>query len=787
MSVLFQPIAGYNFLFLVFALGTIPGVNAQEISSVTGKLIDEKSLQVVQYAYVTLTGTTDSTKLFTAIVNENGVFKISPVPAGKYRLSTSFPGYRPASEIIDIMNNSITDAGTMYLKEEAIALKETIVVGEQLKAKSERDKTTYFITKKITDATDTGSDLLKLIPGIQIDLMENISLEGSQKIRIFVDGKERDRSFINQLSPKQIEKVEIITSPPSNYDSNITGAINVILKKEHDSGFSGQIYSEIPTTGSEIFMFPTCSLNYGFKKWNLFTSYQGEMTYLNIHDQTIRQVLNNQGNIVTNLNQYLRQKDWSHKFQYGFDYLVTPHDQFNFYAFYNPYSRELDGNAYSQTSGSIYSRWQAKKEDQDINSTTSWSVYYKHNFAKQGEEITLDLTNYNLRAENSTEYTSQESENNKVNLINCLKPKEQVQYVKLDYSTFFTKNLNLNAGIKGRFQALQNRAVHDFSYHENIFAVYSTVGYKRNSFDLSLGLRTEKSFSDLKNSFSKDVLSVLPYATGRYKISDGQNINLSYNQTLTRPNLYQLIPSISIDDPNALTKGNSKLNPELRKAISLEHSVRFKSNYFANRLFYSMITNVINNLTFVNDTGAFETQVQNLGTIIKFGVQFSGSCKVGIATLNPYLQIYKQTTRGNTLAQQYGVQNRKQIGFDSGLSAILSFKNDFSFSLIFQYATPKNNIQDNSFCDALYFLSIEKAIHKKFKIGLVSGIPFTKSFVYRGSEIHGENFAAQSRGVVNMSVIPIWFKISYQFNSDKKREKIDRIREEIDTLPKKGF
>jgi hypothetical protein len=46
------------------------------------------------------------------------------------------------------------------------------------------------------------------------------------------------------------------------------------------------------------------------------------------------------------------------------------------------------------------------------------------------------------------------------------------------------------------------------------------------------------------------------------------------------------------------------------------------------------LDNVINNLTFLNDSAAFETQVQNLGNIHQLGMQFLGSLKFGPLTIS---------------------------------------------------------------------------------------------------------------------------------------------------------
>lgn len=698
----------------------------------------------------------------------------------------SFVGYKSVSKDLDIINEGDIDVGTICLNEAVIDIKETVIVGERPKAKSEKDKTTFFVTKKMLDVSNNGTDVLKLIPGIEVDIMQNISLEGSRNIMILVNGKERDRSFISQLNPKQIDKIEVVSVPTSNYDGNVTGAINIILKEDRDAGISGHINAEIPSSGSAVYLFPTYSLNYGIKKWNLYTSYNGEMSYFDITEQTNRKVSTNSGiNEITSM-QNVRQKDWSHRFHYGFDYFLNAHNQFNFYGFFNPYSNEHDGTANTQLTGSIYKNWQAKKEDTDINSSNFYSLYFKHLFGKAGREITFDVSNYHLKAENSTEYIIEGTDNTTSTQTNTVKPRQNTTSLKVDYITPVGDKFNLSTGIKAKFQDMKDNHAPDFKYDEKIVAAYGTVSYKNKMYDLSTGLRVEESVSVLQNNFNKTSFSFMSYATFKYKLAPKQNIQLSFNRSVNRPNIYQLNPFISIDDPYSVRKGNSSLKPEFSNSISIEHSVQFKSNYFATRLFYNRITDAINDLTFINDTSAFESQVHNMGIINQYGIQLLGALKLGIATFNPYFRLFDVYTVSNSLAKQYGIENRHHPTFESGLSAIVSFKHDIALSFVFQYASKRNNIQDNYYCDALYFLSIEKTFKQKIKVGIVSIIPFSKSFIYRGTDIEASKYSIHYQGDIHIS-FPIVFKLSYQFNSGKNRNKINRAKEEIDAVPKKGF
>jgi hypothetical protein len=108
-------------------------------------------------------------------------------------------------------------------------------------------------------------------------------------------------------------------------------------------------------------------------------------------------------------------------------------------------------------------------------------------------------------------------------------------------------------------------------------------------------------------------------------------------------------------------------------------------------------------------------------------------------------------------------------------------------SVIFQYASPVNEIQGTTFSDALYFVSLEKSFSKNLKAGVVSGLPLAKTFTYQGSEVAGPDFYHYSKGEIQLSTVPLWFKISYRFSSGKNVQKIERTGEVPVQEKRKGF
>lgn len=769
-------------IVLAVCLLSLQDAAAQGKKIITGKLSDAVNGHVVPFATVTLMNAADSAVTGGAISDDSGLFIIGPVSSGNYLLRVSNIGYKPVVRLVEVAGEPVTDAGTITLQDTSIMLRELIITGERIKARSENDRTTYNVTEKMVNASSAGTDMLKLIPGVQVDMMQNISLEGSRSIMIYVDGKERDKGFVSQLNPGEIDKIEVISIPSSEFDGNLTGAINIILKKNRVSGIRGQVLAEIPTSRSVVYVFPTYSLNYSFRKMNLYTSYNGERTFLDQQENFSRQFIQNSDTTNIETNQVVRQKNRSDRFHYGFDYFPDENNQFNFYAYYNPYSQELDGEVLSQISGDNDSLWQAGRDDTDRNRSAFYSLYYKHSFGDKGV-ITSDISRYNLTAENSTLYFKT-GEN--VVEENSVKPKQKMLSMKIDYSNRLFSKFDFSTGFKAKFQLSEDR-LSSFEYRENILAIYTVIDYKPGKFDMSAGLRLEKSNVDLKDGFVNRDLAFFPHGSVRYRLNSKQSLQLTYNRSIKRPNLRQLNPYTSFDDPWSTSSGNPFLNPEYLGSIIFQHSIQFNGNYLASQLFYNRADNVINNLTGVNEGGKFESGFYNLGHMSQYGAKLSGSVKLGFITLNPFIKAYRLHTSGNRIAKDHNIENRIKPGLESGLSAIASFSHDLALAVNIQYNTSQYDIQSRYFTDITYFLTMEKTFRDKFKVGIASAIPFTRSFTYNGSEVRSENFHSRYEGKVIMSKIPVWIRLGYQFSSGQNREKISREKEEVENLKKKWF
>ncbi|MGM0532734.1 MAG: TonB-dependent receptor domain-containing protein, partial [Bacteroidota bacterium] len=464
---------------------------------------------------------------------------------------------------------------------------------------------------------------------------------------------------------EQINKIEVMHVPDAASDADADGVINVILK-EKKTGISGQIHGEIPTSRSEVYLFPNYSIHYGTQKFNLYTSYNGELSNFNIIENDIRR-LNRQSESTTITSfSNVRQNNWSHRFHAGLDYHLNEKNAFNFYGYFNPYSNEHDGDVRLQATGTTMDEqyWSAHKADTDINYLSFASFYYKHLFNKSSE-LTLDASYYHLNSRNTTRYNTDSSTLAfSESIDNTLRPLQHTGIVKIDFTSGPTDRWNFSAGAKGTVRRMEDMNQKNFSYHEDILAGYGKASFAASPLFVSVGTRIEKSVSGMPDQLDYNDFILLPHVNISYQLNKDQNIKLTYRRKVHRPNIYQLNPAVSISDPFALHSGNTRLQYEYHDEISLAYPFRAGKNYFSGRLFYNKASRVFNDLMFVNDNNMLVTEVHNMGAFHRYGLQLTGALKpFNIFSLNPYFRLYEIQTFPNKLTEQYNISPVRDIGY----------------------------------------------------------------------------------------------------------------------------
>jgi len=767
-------------VLVLFQYGILHG---QSTLSISGQIMDEQD-QPVSFANIALYNRADSSFISGTTSDQEGIFKLSHVNQGHFYIAVSFVGFESIVKEVKFQTQTSVDLGTIRLMEERIELAEARVTAERIKAKNEVDRTTFFVNSQMTKASATTIDLIQLIPGIQVDLFRNISLEGKSNILILVNGMERSAEFLSQLDPKRIDKVEIDDHPGAEFRTDASGVINIILKEGNNRGISGHVYSEIPVKLNEVYAFPTANIHLSLKKIELFASYDGELSYFDIEGINTKSFTASAPETIISKTGIKQQEYWSHKIHYGIDYQINRQNQLSLYGYVNPWSQEFDGVIeFEESEGdSILNSREGKQDDTNRSRMVYGTVYYKHLFRRSGSHLSLDLNYYKYRGQTARLFT----EENGASLLNSSLPLQEAVSARLDVRVPLGENLVIQAGAREMRQEMSDAEWTSFHYRELVSAAYTSLTFAGEKIQLNAGLRMEHAAMNLE--IRSSIATLLPHMSAKIDFTDNRNLRLTYRKTIERPNIYQLNPNINGIDPHTSFQGNPRLKPAMHHELSLDYSVLVKNNYLSLGAFFTQSVDCMEYLATVSEDLHIRYTMQNLGNTDKLGLKFLGSAKLHKnVSFNPFIKVYGVFTRGNELAAENGIENRNRMALESGFSLSVLFKHDFSLNTMLKYNSPTTRIQGSYFEDMLYFISLEKIFKDRFMVGITSALPFSREFTFQGYETRGSGFSEYSEDNIHLSLIPVWLKFKYSFSSGKKIDRMNRKGDFTENTKKKGL
>jgi hypothetical protein len=174
---------------LLLLLMTISAVvNAQD-RKISGNVIDRDTKEAVMQVTVQLLKT-DSTFVAGTLTDEEGKFSMSAPEDGKYIVKLSSVGYKNFTKNIEIKDGKDIALGQVVFNADAIMLKGTTVTGQAAKVTVKKDTFIYNAAAYRTPEGSVAEELVKKLPGAQVDDDGKITINGKQVRKILVDGRE---------------------------------------------------------------------------------------------------------------------------------------------------------------------------------------------------------------------------------------------------------------------------------------------------------------------------------------------------------------------------------------------------------------------------------------------------------------------------------------------------------------------------------------------------------------------------------------------------------------------
>lgn len=231
-------------LFYIFFIVSFQQVMAQ---SIIGNVVDEENLPL-EFVSVALLQPRDSLLIKYTSTGSNGEFELNDVKENTYLLQIYLMTYKADQRTIAVSEKQYKQ-DTIQLKREVNALDE-VVISAVIPIKIKQDTMSFNPKAFKVRKDDNVGELIKKLPGIEVEADGTVNVQGQQITKILVDGKEfflgDPQIVLQNLSADALESVEVIDQ--SSDDERVSGVrdgekhkvLNLVLKDNKKVGFFGK-------------------------------------------------------------------------------------------------------------------------------------------------------------------------------------------------------------------------------------------------------------------------------------------------------------------------------------------------------------------------------------------------------------------------------------------------------------------------------------------------------------------------------------------------------------------
>jgi hypothetical protein len=232
----------------LFILATISNTFAQQ-GSLKGMVTDTLNKQNLSNAVVSVLRAKDSVLVKFTRTTKEGNFDLPNLTAGKYIVMVSYPAY---ADYVDIITTStgVTDLGKISVITKATLLQEVIVKQTIGSIRMKGDTTEYKADSFKVSANADVQELLRKMPGIQVNSKGEITAQGERVQKVLVDGEEffsDDPAVVTKnLRADAVDKVQAFDKKSDQAvftgidDGQKIKTLNLTLKEDKKKGYFGK-------------------------------------------------------------------------------------------------------------------------------------------------------------------------------------------------------------------------------------------------------------------------------------------------------------------------------------------------------------------------------------------------------------------------------------------------------------------------------------------------------------------------------------------------------------------
>lgn len=794
--------------------------------TITGQVFDGAANQSLPGATVALVSKPGNHVITGVQTDINGNFTLVNVANGMYTVRVTFVSYLTVNKDVTVggARGTSINIGQVKLGVAKGLLKEVKITAQKSQISLGIDKKSFSVDQSLVSQGGSATDLLSNVPTVQVDVDGNVSLRGSNNVKILINGKPsaitgNDLADVLQSIPaSSIETIEVITNPSSKYDAEgDSGIINIILKKNTAIGFTG---SASASAGTHNTYNGTLNLAYQSSKVNVYTNFsyrRGDRVgngfnnkTTTVGDSTIQQnQVNNQTFTIKGYN-----------IRSGIDYNIDPKTTISFSDNINIRDRNR-----MQTGGTNIAEGGLPSEILNQNNHSAshgnnldFNLDFDHKFKKPQEELTANI-GFSTSHDNNYDYL-----NTNYNFFNpdTAYLFEQDNHtighqhnwnIQADYTLPMNNHNQLGFGYRSTFGVNDNNYIVDtlnattqgldfdpllsnhFIYNEQIHAAYGNYQQQFGNFGIQVGLRLEATIirtqltqtDTLPQNNEQNYLRLYPSIFLSEKLGENQTLQLSYSRRVTRPRGFMISPFLDRSDPLNYRQGNPLLLPQDIHSFELSYINYWKSLTLTSSLYYRLTNDNIQRITLPYSAEISLTQFENVKSSSNAGYELIAKLSASNAIdFTANLNVYYKNISGDP---SLGITATSGFAWNANLTANIKATKALSFQLRGDYQGPQVIPQGRA--EAIYGIDggVRYDISKKLTFSfngrdLLNTRKFTSSIMYDDPALnYSTNQYSQRRFSTGVYIATLTYRFGNAGKPNKKEKKQDQQQQDQDTNP----
>ena len=540
---------------------------------------------------------------------------------------------------------------------------DTIVVqARKLTVETLIDRKVYSVTSDAQSTFGTLSDVLSVIPSVDVDPDGIVSLRGDSNVLILIDGKPSSQfsgpsagENLQSIPASDIERIEILTTPPAQFKAEgAAGVINIVTRRKHPDGLAGSVRGSLGSGGRSVVGADgsyssgplTTSASAGYRQ-----DYRQRLIQSDViaPDPTTAQLIESKSSIHERVRRAVPTVGLSAEYAFNDRQSISGSVSWADRGGLRTYTQLNDS---STPSGVLTSSSRRVSSGHDPEANYDQKLGLTQKLVRPGETLDFSLHRSTSQQHEHYDYTNDSFIPPSATFLNNLSFNEEHGKFEfgLDYALPVSKTRSLKLGYAFEqddykfgnvgnnidpttgAQVRDPNLTNEFKFRQQINAAYASYQTSIGDWTCLGGLRAELTHTDARQltdniSNTGSYFQVYPSLHLDRSLSDESKLSFGASRRVTRPDPGNLNPYVDHEYTPNLSAGNPYLRPQYTQSYELGYGYEGRGSYGVTG-YYRVNRDGVTDLTEYLANGLSLTTKTNLPKNDSAGLEFTATGQI---------------------------------------------------------------------------------------------------------------------------------------------------------------